>query len=138
MYIAMNRFKVIKGEETAFEQVWLSRDTHLQRVPGFIEFHLLRGPEHDDHTLYSSHSVWANQAAFTAWTQSEAFRAAHNPKRFVPRIAAPATTNRFISVIRNSRASKCCRRWKADRAAPGRRRSSALLTKMCSFLARGS
>jgi heme-degrading monooxygenase HmoA len=73
----MNRFKVIKGEEKAFEQVWLSRDTHLQSVPGFIEFHLLRGPEHEDHTLYSSHSVWTNQAAFTAWTQSEAFRAAH-------------------------------------------------------------
>jgi heme-degrading monooxygenase HmoA len=77
MFIAMNRFKVIKGEEKAFEQVWLSRDTHLQSVPGFIEFHLLRGPEAEDHTLYSSHSVWANQAAFTAWTQSEAFRAAH-------------------------------------------------------------
>ncbi|MBV9394880.1 MAG: antibiotic biosynthesis monooxygenase [Methylobacteriaceae bacterium] len=77
MFIAMNRFKVIKGEEKAFEKVWLSRDTHLESVPGFIEFHLLRGPEQDDHTLYSSHSVWTNQAAFTAWTQSEAFRAAH-------------------------------------------------------------
>src|SRR6202023_805765 len=49
MYIAMNRFKVMKGAESAFEQVWLSRDTHLDRVPGFIEFHLLRGPERDDH-----------------------------------------------------------------------------------------
>jgi heme-degrading monooxygenase HmoA len=77
MFIAMNRFKVIKGEEKAFEHVWLSRDTRLQSVPGFMTFHLLRGPEHEDHTLYSSHSVWASQAAFTAWTQSEAFRAAH-------------------------------------------------------------
>jgi heme-degrading monooxygenase HmoA len=51
MFIAMNRFKVIKGEEKAFEQVWLSRDTHLHDVPGLIEFHLLRGPEHEDHTL---------------------------------------------------------------------------------------
>ena len=77
MYIAMNRFKVIKGEEQAFEQVWLSRETHLENIPGFIEFHLLRGPEYEDHRLYSSHSVWASQAAFTAWTKSEAFRAAH-------------------------------------------------------------
>ena len=60
MFIAMNRFKVIKGEEKAFEHVWLSRETHLEKVPGFIEFHLLRGPERDDHTLYSSHTVWAN------------------------------------------------------------------------------
>ena len=77
MYIAMNRFKVMKGAEGAFENVWLSRDTHLDRVPGFIEFHLLRGPERDDHVLYSSHTVWASKDAFTAWTQSEHFRAAH-------------------------------------------------------------
>lgn len=41
----------------------LSRDTHLYRVPGFLEFHLLRGPERDDHVLYSSHTVWASKAA---------------------------------------------------------------------------
>jgi heme-degrading monooxygenase HmoA len=38
MFIAMNRFKVSKGTEAAFEQVWLSRDTHLDKVPGFVEF----------------------------------------------------------------------------------------------------
>jgi heme-degrading monooxygenase HmoA len=77
MYIAMNRFRVSKGSEAAFEQVWLSRDTHLDKVPGFVEFHLLRGPELEDHTLYASHTVWADHAAFEAWTKSEAFRAAH-------------------------------------------------------------
>lgn len=77
MYIAMNRFKVGKGNESAFENVWLSRDTHLDRVPGFIAFHLLRGPERDDHVLYSSHTVWASNEAFTAWTQSEHFRESH-------------------------------------------------------------
>jgi heme-degrading monooxygenase HmoA len=77
MYIAMNRFKVLKGAESAFENVWLSRDSRLDRVPGFIEFHLLRGPERDDHVLYSSHTVWASREAFSAWTQSEHFRAAH-------------------------------------------------------------
>ena len=77
MFIAMNRFKVIKGAEAAFEDVWLSRDTHLDKVPGFIEFHLLKGPEAEDHTLYASHTIWASHAAFEAWTKSEAFRAAH-------------------------------------------------------------
>ena len=77
MYITMNRFKVMKGAESAFEHVWLSRDTHLDRVPESLEFHLLRGPERDDHVLYSSHTVWASKDAFTAWTQSEHFRAAH-------------------------------------------------------------
>lgn len=77
MYIAMNRFRVAKGSEAAFEHVWASRETHLDKVPGFVEFHLLKGPEAEDHTLYASHTVWESHAAFDAWTKSEAFRAAH-------------------------------------------------------------
>jgi heme-degrading monooxygenase HmoA len=77
MFIAMNRFRVKKGSEEAFEQVWLSRDTQLTKVPGFVEFHLLKGPEHEDYTLYSSHTVWQSKATFEAWTRSEAFRFAH-------------------------------------------------------------
>jgi heme-degrading monooxygenase HmoA len=77
MFIAMNRFRVKKGSEEAFEKVWLRRDTQLTKVPGFVEFHLLKGPEHEDFTLYSSHTVWQSKAAFEAWTRSEEFRAAH-------------------------------------------------------------
>src|SRR5262249_56415435 len=77
MFIAMNRFRVKKGSEQAFEKVWLSRDTQLTKVPGFGEFHLLKGPEHEDFTLYSSHTVWQSKAAFEDWTRSEEFRAAH-------------------------------------------------------------
>jgi heme-degrading monooxygenase HmoA len=62
----------------AFEQVWLTRDTHLEKVPGFVEFHLLKGPETEDYMLYASHSVWQSRTAFEAWTKSEAFRAAHH------------------------------------------------------------
>jgi heme-degrading monooxygenase HmoA len=64
--------------EAAFEHVWLSRDSHLNKVPGFVEFHLLKGPEAEDHALYASHTVWDNRAVFEAWTKSEAFRAAHS------------------------------------------------------------
>jgi heme-degrading monooxygenase HmoA len=77
MYIAMNRFKVIKGSEEAFENVWASRDSYLDRMKGFVDFHLLKGPEEEDHTLYSSHTVWASHADFEAWTKSEEFRVAH-------------------------------------------------------------
>jgi len=77
MYIAMNRFQVRKGYEEEFERVWKSRDTYLSAVPGFREFHLLRGPEHEEYTLYSSHSLWDSREAFEAWTRSEAFRKAH-------------------------------------------------------------
>jgi heme-degrading monooxygenase HmoA len=77
MFIAMNRFKVKKGSEEAFEQVWASRESYLDRMPGFVEFHLLKGPEAEDHTLYSSHTTWQSKAAFEGWTKSDEFRAAH-------------------------------------------------------------
>ncbi len=77
MYIAMNRFRIIKGEEAEFEKIWAERDTHLHGVPGFVEFHLLRGPEEEGHTLYASHTVWETQQHFEGWTKSEAFRKAH-------------------------------------------------------------
>jgi heme-degrading monooxygenase HmoA len=32
MFSAMNRFRVAKGSEAAFEQVWMSRDSHLERA----------------------------------------------------------------------------------------------------------
>ena len=77
MYIAMNRFRIKKGSEADFEQIWAERETFLDDVPGFKSFHLLRGPEAEDHTLYASHSTWESEDAFIAWTQSEAFRKAH-------------------------------------------------------------
>ena len=77
MFIAMNRFRVKRGAEEAFEKVWLNRDSYLDRVPGFVEFHLLKGPEAEDHALYASHTVWRSKGAFEAWTKSEEFRAAH-------------------------------------------------------------
>lgn len=81
MYIAMNRFKVARGSEEVFERIWRERDSYLDDVAGFRDFHLLRGPEHEDHTLYSSHSTWDSREAFVAWTESEAFQKAHSQAR---------------------------------------------------------
>lgn len=77
MFIAMNRFHIIKGQEAEFERIWSERDSHLHEVPGFVEFHLLRGPEEEDHTLYASHTIWESEDVFADWTRSEAFRKAH-------------------------------------------------------------
>ncbi len=77
MYIAMNRFRIAPGREEDFIEIWRNRDSHLDDVPGFREFHLLQGPSHEDHTLFTSHSVWDSEEAFVNWTKSEAFRKAH-------------------------------------------------------------
>lgn len=78
MYIAMNRFKVAKESTDDFEKLWNERESYLHELEGFVEFHLLRGPERDDHILYASHTVWASYADFIAWTKSEQFRKAHS------------------------------------------------------------
>jgi heme-degrading monooxygenase HmoA len=77
MYIAMNRFKIAPGREQEFIDIWKNRDTHLDAVPGFKEFHLLQGPSDENCTLFSSHSTWESCEAFVNWTKSEAFRKAH-------------------------------------------------------------
>jgi len=77
MFIAMNRFRVAPGAEAEFETLWKSRDSHLHSVPGFVEFHLLKGPAREDHILYASHTIWRSREDFEAWTRSEAFRMAH-------------------------------------------------------------
>src|SRR5215831_14774139 len=81
MFIAMNRFRVRRGAERDFEQVWLSRETHLENVPGVIVFHLLKGSERDEYVLYASHSLWPSEKHFADWTRSEAFRKAHESAR---------------------------------------------------------
>ena len=81
MYIAMNRFRIARGREKDFEELWRSRDSYLDEVPGFREFHLLRGPSDDEMTLFASHSLWDSEQAFTACTESESFRKAHAQAR---------------------------------------------------------
>ena len=77
MFIAMNRFTVPVENAAEFEALWLSRDSKLDSLPGFVEFHMLKGPEEDGRRLYASHTVWETKPDFKAWTQSEQFRAAH-------------------------------------------------------------
>lgn len=77
MFIAMNRFKIKPGSEQDFIDIWRDRNTYLETVPGFKEFHLLQGASTEEYTLFSSHATWESQEAFEAWTKSEAFRKAH-------------------------------------------------------------
>jgi heme-degrading monooxygenase HmoA len=77
MFVAMNRFRIAPGAEADFEEMWRSRDSQLDQVEGFLDFKLLKGPAAPDHTLYVSHSMWRDRAAFEAWTRSPHFRKAH-------------------------------------------------------------
>jgi heme-degrading monooxygenase HmoA len=74
MFIAMNNFQVNPDRAGEFEQVWKTRESHLQALPGFIQFTLLKADEPGE---YISHTTWASREAFLGWTQSEAFKQAH-------------------------------------------------------------
>ena len=60
MFIAMNRFKIIPGKENEFEKIWKDRDTHLNNVPGFKKFNLVKG-EKMKNSLYMLHIVFGAQ-----------------------------------------------------------------------------
>ena len=40
-FIAINRFKIFRKREQDFEHISKNRETHLDGVPGFMEFHLI-------------------------------------------------------------------------------------------------
>ena len=77
MFIAMNRFKIKKGNEKYFEEIWENRDSHLSKVTGFINFNLIKGKDEEDYVVYASHSTWETEEHFIDWTKSESFREAH-------------------------------------------------------------
>ena len=96
MFIAMNNFRVVQGKEGDFEAVWKARESYLQGVPGFLRFALLRG---DAEGEYISHSTWTDRAAFTAWTQSEAFTAGHRQGSMQGILAGPPVVKLYEAVI---------------------------------------
>ncbi len=73
----MNRFKIALGRENEFEKIWKERETYLDDVPGFLNFHLIKGEKRELHTVYVSHSTWRSQCDFSNWTKSKEFRSAH-------------------------------------------------------------
>lgn len=96
MFIAMNRFHVAPGREADFERVWRERETHLQGVPGFVQFALLRS---DNAAEYISHSTWQDRQAFIDWTQSPAFTAGHRQGSLMGILQGPPQIGLYEAVI---------------------------------------
>ena len=103
MYLAMNRFSVNVEREAEWEQIWRNRETYLQEVPGFVQFMLLRGAEPGD---YISYSVWEDQAAFHAWTQSENFRKGHAQGTVAGVLTGPPQLGLYEPVINETADSR--------------------------------
>jgi len=96
MFIAMNNFKVAKGQEADFERTWRERQSYLQGVPGFVQFALLKS---DAEGEYVSHSAWQDRDAFIAWTQSEAFVAGHRQGSLMGVLEGPPHLKTYEALI---------------------------------------
>jgi hypothetical protein len=113
----MNRFRVAKGSEADFEQVWLSRDSHLDKVPGFVEFHLLKGP-----TLRIIRFMLLTRCGKTV----QCLKLGPSRRRFGQRTVEQGTISRCIWITRSSRALKFGRRWDVERARWRNRKQCAV------------
>jgi len=96
MFIAMNSFKVAKGKEADFEQIWRERQSYLEEVPGFVQFALLKG---DAEGEYISHSSWQDRDAYIAWTKSEAFAAGHRQSSLMGVLEGPPQLKTYEALI---------------------------------------
>jgi heme-degrading monooxygenase HmoA len=87
----LNIVDIARDFESAFEEVFRTREGSVEEQPGFLSLEVLRtvsgswdGPEADsprDGTTYVVFSRWASAQAHDAWTGSEAFRRAHGRRR---------------------------------------------------------
>ena len=100
MFIAMNRFQVNHGKEDAFEEMWRTRETYLDKVPGFVAFALLKNLSAEDGTTeYISHSTWHSQADFDSWTNSDTFTRGHAQGSVAGILAGHPVVSLYESVL---------------------------------------
>jgi hypothetical protein len=86
------------------------RDSHLEKVPGFVEFHLLGGPR-----LRITPCMLLTPCGKTVLY----LKRGQNQRRSGQHIVGQGTTSRFIRIIRSSRGLRCARRWDAARPPEG-------------------
>lgn len=97
MFVAMNRFKVVPGQEEEFERIWKERESYLKGTVGFQQFALLKSEMTPGE--YVSHSTWANRDAFMAWMNSPAFAAGHRQGSLAGVLEGPPMPSMFEAII---------------------------------------
>ncbi len=79
MYVVMNRLTVAPAQAEQLEQGFAHSAGRMRAVPGCLNFNLLKEKQEGGagETVYVALTQWEDEAAFTAWTESESFRRAH-------------------------------------------------------------
>lgn len=74
-FVAINVLSVPPDRREVLEERFAKRAGEVDRTPGFQAFELLRPVEGEDR--YFVYTRWDSQAAFEAWTASQAFDRGH-------------------------------------------------------------
>lgn len=77
MYVVMNRLTVAPENAGHLEQGFAQSAGRMRAVPGCGDFHLLKETSTEGDAIYMVVTEWENEAAFRAWTESDAFHRAH-------------------------------------------------------------
>ncbi|BCJ86542.1 antibiotic biosynthesis monooxygenase family protein [Effusibacillus dendaii] len=78
MYVVFNVLQVPQEGKAKMIELFGKSADNMKQVPGCLEFMFLDSNEEDKQIVYTK---WENKEAFVAWTQSEAFRRAHDERR---------------------------------------------------------
>ena len=73
IFVVQNRFNVVAGKETQFEQRWATRESKLKEFPGFVGFYLQRrdATKADDNFNFISSAMWKDKASFQNWKAAQ-------------------------------------------------------------------
>lgn len=74
-FVAVNYINCTPEYKERFEELFSTRAGAIDKMPGFIEMHVLRPNMEDDNYLIVSY--WEKEDAFRDWTKSEAFIEGH-------------------------------------------------------------
>ncbi|MCB0700025.1 MAG: antibiotic biosynthesis monooxygenase [Chitinophagales bacterium] len=74
-FVAVNYISCTPEYQDRFEELFATRAGAIDKMPGFIEMHVLRPNKDGDNYLIVSY--WEHEDAFKDWTKSEAFIEGH-------------------------------------------------------------
>lgn len=74
-FVAINYIQCNTDYQQRFEELFGSRAHAIDKMPGFINMHVLKPVRPGDEYLIVSY--WENESAFKDWTKSEAFIEGH-------------------------------------------------------------
>lgn len=78
MYVVMNVLQVPEEGKSKMIELFSNSAENMKQVPGCLEFQFLNSTDENKQIVYTK---WESKEAFKAWTESEAFRRAHDERR---------------------------------------------------------